>query len=100
MLRHLRPLPPRRAALVGTARGRIAFAGGARECRQTRAPGPIEGDRVERLTSGIDWAPPPDSVFQRRSSTGSNESCARSARRKGDTVIGTLRWVERTGGYE
>ena len=81
---------------------RIAFAGGARDWHVTREGGAfrVQGDRVERLASGIDWdSPEAASYFQRHLSRSGIERELRSlGAKEGDTVrIGMLEmeWRER-----
>jgi GTP-binding protein len=98
--------PPRQVAVApaGPAERRIAFAGGARDWRVTREGGGfrIQGDRMERLASGIDWASPEAAAyFQRQlARTGIERELRALGAKEGDTVrIGTLEmewrdWVE------
>ena len=95
--------PPREAAGAQPARERrIAFAGGARDWRVKRegAAFRIEGDRVERLASGIDWDSPDASAYFQRQliRTGIEGELRALGAKEGDTVrIGSLEmeWSER-----
>jgi GTPase len=95
--------PPRDALPAAAPRERrIAFAGGARDWHVKRE-GPafrIEGDRVERLASGIDWdSPDAAAYFQRQLiRTGIERELRALGAKEGDTVrIGSLEmeWSER-----
>ncbi len=96
--------PPREVAAPSAAprERRIAFAGGARDWHVTREGEGfrVQGDRVERLASGIDWeSAEAASYFQRHLSRSGIERELRSlGAKEGDTVrIGTLEmeWRER-----
>jgi len=96
--------PPREVAAPSAAHRerRIAFAGGSRDWHVTREGEAfrVQGDRVERLASGIDWdSPEAASYFQRHLSRSGIERELRSlGAKEGDTVrIGTLEmeWRER-----
>ncbi len=89
--------PPREVVPPSTAprERRIAFAGGARDWRVTREGEAyrVEGGRVERLASGIDWdSAEAAAYFQRHLSRSGIERELRSlGAKEGDTVrIGTL----------
>jgi GTP-binding protein len=84
---------------------RIAFAGGARDWRVTREGEAfrVEGGRVERLASGIDWdSAEAAAYFQRHLSRSGIERELRSlGAKEGDTVrIGTLEMEWREGPEE
>jgi GTP-binding protein len=95
--------PPRDALPAAAPRERrIAFAGGARDWHVKRE-GPafrIEGDRVERLASGIDWESPDAAAYFQRQliRTGIERELRKLGAKEGDTVrIGELEmeWSER-----
>jgi GTP-binding protein len=95
--------PPRAAAPPAAARERrIAFSGGTRDWRVTKegAAYRIQGDRVERLASGIDWESPDAAAYFQRQlvRTGIERELRSLGAKEGDTVrIGTLEmeWRER-----
>jgi GTP-binding protein len=95
--------PPREAPSASPPRERrIAFAGGARDWRVKRegAAFRIEGDRVERLASGIDWGSPDAAAYFQRQliRTGIEGELRALGAKEGDTVrIGGLEmeWTER-----
>jgi GTP-binding protein len=96
--------PPREVAALSAAprERRIAFAGGARDWHVTREGEAfrVQGDRVERLASGIDWdSPDAAAYFQRHLLRSGIEHELRSlGAKEGDTVrIGTLEmeWREK-----
>jgi GTP-binding protein len=97
--------PAREAVSAPPARERrIAFAGGARDWRVKREGEAfrIEGDRVERLASGIDWdSPDAAAYFQRQLiRTGIEGELRALGAKEGDTVrIGRLEmeWSEQAG---
>jgi len=94
--------PPREVASAPAPRERrIAFAGGGRDWRVTRegAAFRIEGDRVERLASGIDWGSPDAAAYFQRQliRTGIERELRALGAKEGDTVrIGALEmeWTE------
>ena len=94
--------PPREAAGAPAPRERrIAFAGGGRDWHVTRegAAFRIEGDRVERLASGIDWGSPDAAAYFQRQliRTGIERELRALGAKEGDTVrIGALEmeWSE------
>src|SRR5438309_1619220 len=94
--------PPREAASAPAPRERrIAFAGGGRDWHVTRegAAFRIEGDRVERLASGIDWGSPDAAAYFQRQliRTGIERELRALGAKEGDTVrIGALEleWSE------
>jgi GTP-binding protein len=97
--------PPREAPPASAPRERrIAFAGGARDWHVKRE-GPafrIEGDRVERLASGIDWGSPDAAAYFQRQliRTGIERELRSLGAKEGDTVrIGSLEmeWSEQAG---
>jgi len=98
--------PPREAAGAQPARERrIAFAGGARDWRVKRegAAFRIEGDRVERLASGIDWDSPDASAYFQRQliRTGIERELRALGAKEGDTVrIGGLEMEWSEGGQD
>jgi GTPase len=99
--------PPREVVPPSTAprERRIAFAGGARDWRVTREGEAfrVEGGRVERLASGIDWdSAEAAAYFQRHLSRSGIERELRSlGAKEGDTVrIGTLEMEWREGPEE
>jgi GTP-binding protein len=95
--------PPREAASAPAPRERrIAFAGGARDWRVTREGEAfrIEGDRVERLASGIDWGSADAAAYFQRQliRTGIERELRALGAKEGDTVrVGGLEmeWSER-----
>src|SRR5256714_4951633 len=97
--------PPREAASAPAPRERrIAFAGGARDWHVKREGEAfrIEGDRVVRLASGIDWGSPDAAAYFQRQliRTGIERELRALGAKEGDTVrIGTLEmeWSERAG---
>jgi GTP-binding protein len=97
--------PPREAVSAPAPRERrIAFAGGARDWHVKRegAAFRIEGDRVERLASGIDWGSADAAAYFQRQliRTGIERELRALGAKEGDTVrIGTLEmeWSERAG---
>jgi GTP-binding protein len=97
--------PPREAAPAPARRERrIAFSGGPRDWRVKREGEAfrIEGDRVERLASGIDWdSPEAAAYFQRQLVRSGIEGELRAlGAKEGDTVrIGSLEmeWTEAGG---
>jgi GTP-binding protein len=83
---------------------RIAFAGGARDWHVKREGEAfrIEGDRVVRLASGIDWESPDAAAYFQRQliRTGIERELRALGAKEGDTVrIGSLEmeWSERAG---
>jgi GTPase len=94
--------PPRAIPAAGAApERRIAFAGGARDWRVSREGHAfrIEGDRMERLASGIDWGSPDAAAYFQRQlvRTGIESELRALGAKEGDTVrIGTLEleWSE------
>jgi GTP-binding protein len=97
--------PPREAASApAPPERRIAFAGGARDWHVKRegAAFRIEGDRVERLASGIDWESADAAAYFQRQliRTGIERELRALGAKEGDTVrIGGLEmeWSERAG---
>jgi GTP-binding protein len=97
--------PPREAPAASAPRERrIAFAGGGRDWHVKREGEAfrIEGDRVVRLASGIDWdSPDAAAYFQRQLiRTGIERELRALGAKEGDTVrIGALEmeWSERAG---
>jgi GTP-binding protein len=96
--------PPREPVTEAAAprERRIAFAGGSRDWRVTREGSAfrIEGDRVERLASGIDWESADAAAYFQRQlvRTGIERELRALGAKEGDTVrIGTLEmeWRER-----
>jgi GTP-binding protein len=94
--------PPREAATAPAPRERrIAFSGGGRDWHVTRegAAFRIDGDRVERLASGIDWGSPDAAAYFQRQliRTGIERELRALGAKEGDTVrIGALEleWSE------
>lgn len=83
---------------------RIAFAGGGRDWKVKRegAAFRIEGDRVVRLASGLDWESPDAAAYFQRQliRTGIERELRVLGAKEGDTVrIGSLEmeWSERAG---
>ncbi|HEY4746876.1 MAG TPA: Obg family GTPase CgtA, partial [Steroidobacteraceae bacterium] len=83
---------------------RIAFAGGGRDWHVKRegAAFRIEGDRIERLASGIDWESPDAAAYFQRQliRTGIERELRALGAKEGNTVrIGELEmeWSERAG---
>jgi GTP-binding protein len=97
--------PPREAATPPAPRERrIAFAGGARDWLVKREGQAfrIEGDRVVRLASGLDWESPDAAAYFQRQliRTGIERELRALGAKEGDTVrIGALEmeWSERAG---
>ncbi len=97
--------PPREAVSPSAPRERrIAFAGGARDWHVKRegVAFRIEGDRVVRLASGIDWESPDAAAYFQRQliRTGIERELRALGAKEGDTVrIGGLEmeWSERAG---
>jgi len=97
--------PPREAALAAAPRERrIAFAGGGRDWKVKREGEAfrIEGDRVVRLASGLDWESPDAAAYFQRQliRTGIERELRVLGAKEGDTVrIGSLEmeWSERAG---
>jgi GTP-binding protein len=97
--------PPREAASAAPPHERrIAFAGGARDWHVTRegAAFRIEGDRIVRLASGIDWESPDAAAYFQRQliRTGIERELRALGAKEGNTVrIGELEmeWSERAG---
>jgi GTP-binding protein len=97
--------PPRDAVSPSAPRERrIAFAGGARDWHVKREGEAfrIEGDRVVRLASGIDWESPDAAAYFQRQliRTGIERELRALGAKEGDTVrIGSLEmeWSERAG---
>ena len=95
--------PPREAAGAQAPRERrIAFAGGGRDWRVTREGEAfrVEGDRVVRLASGLDWGSPDAAAYFQRQliRTGIERELRALGAKEGDTVrIGGLEmeWSER-----
>src|SRR2546423_12072916 len=94
--------PPREAPSASAPRERrIAFAGGGRDWHVKREGEAfrIEGDRVERLASGIDWGSPDAAAYFQRQliRTGIEHELRAMGAKEGDTVrIGALEmeWSE------
>jgi GTP-binding protein len=94
--------PPRDAVSAPAPRERrIAFSGGGHDWHVTRegAAFRIEGDRVERLASGIDWGSPDAAAYFQRQliRTGIERELRALGAKEGDTVrIGAmeLEWSE------
>ena len=106
LLREIFDRCPPREALVPTAprERRIAFAGGGRDWHVTREGEAfrIEGDRVLRLASGLDWESPDAAAYFQRQliRTGIERELRSLGAKEGDTVrIGSLEmeWSERAG---
>jgi GTP-binding protein len=97
--------PPRElASLAAPRERRIAFAGGGRDWKVKKegAAFRIEGDRVLRLASGIDWESPDAAAYFQRQlvRTGIERELRALGAKEGDTVrIGglELEWSERAG---
>jgi GTP-binding protein len=97
--------PPREAAAAQPPRERrIAFTGGGRDWHVKRegAAFRVEGDRVERLASGIDWESPDAAAYFQRQliRTGIERELRALGAKEGDTVrIGALEmeWSEGAG---
>jgi GTP-binding protein len=97
--------PPREVASASPPRERrIAFAGGGRDWHVKRegAAFRIEGDRIERLASGIDWESPDAAAYFQRQliRTGIERELRALGAKEGNTVrIGELEmeWSERAG---
>ncbi len=97
--------PPREALPASAPRERrIAFAGGGRDWHVKREGQAfrIEGDRVVRLASGLDWESPDAAAYFQRQliRTGIERELRALGAKEGDTVrIGTLEmeWSERAG---
>lgn len=97
--------PPREIPSPAAPRERrIAFAGGGRdwEVKKEGAAFRIEGDRVLRLASGIDWESPDAAAYFQRQlvRTGIERELRALGAKEGDTVrIGglELEWSERAG---
>jgi len=95
--------PPREAVSAPAPRERrIAFAGGGRDWQVKREGEAfrIEGDRVVRLASGLDWGSPDAAAYFQRQliRTGIERELRSLGAKEGDTVrIGTLEmeWSER-----
>src|SRR5207253_1193705 len=97
--------PPREAASAPAPRERrIAFAGGGRDWTVKREGEAfrVEGDRVERLASGIDWESPDAAAYFQRQliRTGIERELRALGAKEGNTVrIGELEmeWSEQAG---
>jgi GTP-binding protein len=97
--------PPREVASPAAPRERrIAFAGGGRDwqVKKEGAAFRIEGDRVLRLASGIDWESPDAAAYFQRHlvRSGIERELRALGAKEGDTVrIGALEleWSERAG---
>jgi GTP-binding protein len=97
--------PPREAASPAAPRERrIAFAGGGRDwqVKKEGAAFRVEGDRVLRLASGIDWESPDAAAYFQRHlvRSGIERELRALGAKEGDTVrIGELEleWSERAG---
>jgi GTP-binding protein len=106
LLRQIFDRCPPREALTATAprERRIAFAGGGRDWQVKREGQAfrIEGDRVVRLASGLDWESPDAAAYFQRQliRTGIERELRALGAKEGDTVrIGGLEmeWSERAG---
>ena len=97
--------PPREMVTAPAPRERrIAFAGGGRDWQVKREGEAfrIEGDRVVRLASGLDWESPDAAAYFQRQliRTGIERELRSLGAKEGDTVrIGSLEmeWSERAG---
>src|SRR5438105_14652220 len=98
--------PPREAASAAAPRERrIAFAGGGRDWQVKREGEAfrIEGDRMERLASGIDWGSPDAAAYFQRQliRTGIERELRALGAKEGDTVrIGALEMEWSEGGQD